>query len=205
MLAFFNEQMFYNNHYLMINSSTMQILNNHNKVNIFIFLDDERNIEDVFWNEKTKQMSEMSDKTFVVRNFAEFVDCIDKLKNESLDSHISLSLSLDHDLCDFHVRGRRCDNSNLKDELFQYGFQNKHGHDYCYNGNLKDDGLQLRSYEFTGYSCLKYLADCFDINNSRLSNLLITIHSKNEIAKQTMMNFIEWHWQSYDSLDFCHE
>ena len=169
----------------MINLSTMQILNNHNKVNIFIFLDDERNIEDVFWNEKTKQMSEI-------------VDCIDKLKNESLDSHISLSLSLDHDLCDFHVRGRRCDNSNLKDELFQYGFQNKHGHSYGYNKNLKDDNaeLQLHYYEFTGYSCLKYLADCFDINDSRLSNLLITIHSKNEIAKQTMINFIEWHWQS---------
>ena len=163
--------------------------------NVFIFLDDERNVEDVFWNEKTKQMSEMSDKTFVVRNFAEFVDCIDKIKHED---HISLSLSLDHDLCDFHVRGRRCDDSNLKDELFQYGFQNKHGHSYGYNKNLNDDNaeLQLHYYEFTGYSCLKYLADCFDINDSRLSNLLITIHSKNEIAKQTMINFIEWHWQS---------
>jgi hypothetical protein len=161
--------------------------------NVFIFLDDERNVEDVFWNEKTKQMFEMSNKTFVVRNFAEFVDCIDKLKNED---HVSLSLSLDHDLCDFHVRGSS--NSNLKDELFQYGFQNKHGHSYGYNENLKDDNaeLQLHYYEFTGYSCLKYLADCFDINDSRLSNLLITIHSKNEIAKQTMMNFIEWHWQS---------
>lgn len=160
--------------------------------NVFIFLDDERNVEDVFWNEKTKQMSEMSDKTFVVRNFAEFVDCIDKLKSED---HVSLSLSLDHDLCDFHVR--ESDDSNLKDELFQYGFQNKHGHSY--NGNLNNDNeLQLRSYEFTGYSCLKYLADCFDINDSRLSNLLITIHSKNEIAKQTMMNLIEWHWQSSD-------
>lgn len=161
--------------------------------NVFIFLDDERNVEDVFWNEKTKQMFEMSNKTFVVRNFAEFVDCIDKLKNED---HVSLSLSLDHDLCDFHVRGS--DDSNLKDELFQYGFQNKHGHSYGYNKNLKDDNaeLQLHYYEFTGYSCLKYLADCFDINDSRLSNLLITIHSKNEIAKQTMINFIEWHWQS---------
>lgn len=197
MLAFFNEQMFYNNHYLMINSSTMQILNNHNKVNIFIFFDDERNIEDVFWNEKTKQMSEMSDKTFVVRNFAEFVDCIDKLKNESLDSHISLSLSLDHDLCDFHVRGRRCDNSNLKDELFQYGFQNKHGHNYVCTENLKNDD-RLSYYEFTGYSCLKYLADSFADNklNIDISNLSITVHSKNEIAKQTMINFIEWHWQS---------
>lgn len=193
MLAFFNEQMFYNNLYLMINSFTMQILNNHNKVNVFIFLDDERNVEDVFWNEKTKQMSDISDKTFVVRNFSEFVDCIDKLKDEPHGSHISLSLSLDHDLCDFHVR--KSDDSNLKDELFQYGFQNKHGHSY--NGNLNNDNeLQLRSYEFTGYSCLKYLADCFDINDSRLSNLLITIHSKNEIAKQTMMNFIEWYWQS---------
>lgn len=167
--------------------------------NVFIFLDDERNVEDVFWNETTKQMSEMSDKTFVVRNFAEFVDCIDKIKNEE---HISLSLSLDHDLCDFRVRVS--DNSNLKDELFQYGFQNKHGHNYVCTEHLKDDD-RLSYYEFTGYSCLKYLADCVDINDSRLSNLLITIHSKNEIAKQTMMNFIEWHWQSYDSLDFCHE
>ena len=164
--------------------------------NVFIFLDDERNVEDVFWNEKTKQMSEMSDKTFVVRNFAEFVDCIDKLKNEPRGSHISLSLSLDHDLCDFHVRGSS--NSNLKDELFQYGFQNKHGHSYGYNENLKQDELQLRYYEFTGYSCLKYIADSFadDKLNTNISNLSITVHSKNEIAKQTMMNFIEWHWQS---------
>lgn len=169
--------------------------------NVFIFLDDERNVEDVFWNEKTKQMSDMSDNTFVVRNFAEFVDCIDKLKNED---HVSLSLSLDHDLCDFHVRGSS--NSNLKDELFQYGFQNKHGHNYVCTENLKDDD-RLSYYEFTGYSCLKYLADCFidDKLNIDISNLSITVHSKNEIAKQTMINFIEWHWQSYDSLDFCHE
>lgn len=93
---------------------------------------------------------------------------------------------------------RGSSNSNLKDELFQYGFQNKHGHSYGYNENLKQDELQLRYYEFTGYSCLKYIADSFadDKLNTNISNLSITVHSKNEIAKQTMMNFIEWHFQS---------
>lgn len=204
MLAFFNAQMFYNSSHINLLNKKFTVMQNEN-VNIFIFLDDERNVEDVFWNEKTKQMSEISDKTFVVRNFAEFVDCIDKLKNKPQCSHISLSLSLDHDLCDFHVRGRRCDNSNLKDELFQYGFQNKHGHSYDYNENLKNNNLCY--YEFTGYSCLKYLADSFsdDKLNTDISNLSITVHSKNEIAKQTMMNFIEWHWQSYDYCDSHYE
>lgn len=49
---------------------------------ILIFLDDERNVEDVVWSPETQATAEKASKTIVVRNFNEFVKAINELKEQ---------------------------------------------------------------------------------------------------------------------------
>lgn len=88
-----------------------------------IFLDDERNIEDVTWKEYPSSYD-----LIVVRNYFQFIDVVD-----SLDTLEGVLFSFDHDLQDFHKEieytGLDCakylievmmENKNLRKEDLQY-------------------------------------------------------------------------------------
>ena len=100
---------------------------------VLIFLDDERNIEDVTWSPETQTTVELASKTIIVRHF--------KAVKELKEQEEKIVVSFDNDLCDFH--------QNPSDLVKQYGNQNKYG-------------AYPDSYETTGKSCLRYLLDNFD-------------------------------------------
>lgn len=62
---------------------------------IGIFLDDERNPEDVFWLDYPEDID-----WYVVRNYADFCFCISNMKS------VNYLVSFDHDIQDFDVAGQ---------------------------------------------------------------------------------------------------
>lgn len=133
-----------------------------------IFLDDERNIQDVSWVNYAQFGFSNDTQLIVCRNFQEFKHVVD---NQSKLS--DCFISFDHDLQDFHP----LNNIKSGDVENIYGIVNKYG------ANPND-------LELTGYSCLRYLGNLllqeqldYDVNQ-------ILIHTQNSIAKKQMEHYV---------------
>lgn len=144
----------------MCNVPTIQI-----KKKIKIFLDDERNINDVTW----MSLADPDDYK-IARNFKEFKALVD----EAIEDYYIPEVSFDHDLADFH--------DSVEPDLERFA--------------IKSNG----KFEFTGFSCLKYLIDKILENgmHDKTFNIFHTFHTQNPVMKSRM----EQEWDFFTSFDF---
>ena len=140
---------------------------------IKVFIDDERNPNDVFWFQSVKKdqvsawlSNDEFEQIIVIRNFFDFVKWIQDNKSK-LDWN-NVIFSFDHDLQDWHSK------TNKEDSLaVQYGIH------YPY-------GEHPDKIELTGASCLRYLLD--NVEQVNVNN--IDLHTKNPIAINAMKNIV---------------
>lgn len=140
---------------------------------IKVFIDDERNPNDVFWFQsvKSNQVSawlsnDEFEKIIVIRNFFDFVKLVQE--NKATMDWNDVIFSFDHDLQDWHSK------TDKEDSLVvQYGIH------YPY-------GEHPDKIELTGASCLRYLLD--NVEHMNVNN--IDLHTKNPIAINAMKNIV---------------
>ena len=123
-----------------------------------LFLDDVRNPEDAFWYMHLPIYNQL--KWEVVRSYDEFVKIIE-------EKGLPMTLSIDHDLADFHYKTMN------------------HGDTINYD-NLT---------EKTGYDCAKWLVD-YCVDNKLTLPKDIYIHSMNPVGRKNIqmlfINFNNW-------------
>lgn len=140
---------------------------------IKVFIDDERNPNDVFWFQSIKKdqasawlSNDKFEQIIVIRHFFDFVKWIQE--NKSKLDWTNVIFSFDHDLQDWHPK------TNKEDSLaVQYGIH------YPY-------GEHPDKIELTGASCLRYLLD--NVEQVNVNN--IDLHTKNPIAINAMKNIV---------------
>ena len=137
-----------------------------------LFLDDERNPQDVTWARFPRD-----GVTFVARNYEQFVDSI---YNKGMPRFVCF----DHDLADFHYQAMLKDNEANR-----------------YTAFVPDDegGLNLTfdyGKEKTGFDCAKWLVQyCID---NGLKFPPYVVHSMNPVGGQRIHDYIQWAKQKMD-------
>lgn len=137
---------------------------------MLIFLDDERNPQDVKW-ETIPLLNE--GEVFVCRTYVDYITHLPTLF-ERVKSGIHCAISFDHDLGDLELLYGR----HLKE---------------CLPITYKDaESFNIKSTHFNGFLALKIFAEKaleeFSINDWQKVSL--TVHSKNPIGKKKMEDYI---------------
>lgn len=179
----------------------------------FIFLDDERVLDDVTWVPYDFPSDDLFDNHTIVRNFISFVKEVNKIKTqEDMDNTI---FSFDHDLADFvnkHDRRKaieiqellQTDIQKAKDLFDEYN-QNKFETIEELLENHLNEKYKLQMFsnsisEYNGLSCVNYLIDyCLDKGLKLTNSDNFYFHTQNLQGERNMSSKIN------NFIKFCEE
>lgn len=169
----------------------------------FVFLDDERNPDDVNWlgHHYFKMVCNYNfEEMYVVRNSVEFIQLIDFLLNKK---ELPFAMSFDHDLQDMRNIEKLKENIALvqdkkaglsgKDVALMRELNNElHILNFYLNKGIKTGD----SVEVTGKVLLEYFVDQLlnkieakEIESNEIKNIKMFFHSQNPVGKKVMENY----------------
>lgn len=178
----------------------------------YIFLDDERMVEDVIWENLPYKIT---DNFSIVRTGKQFKSKIDSLlKNKELPKCVTF----DHDLEDFQVLDKSVSRLNEIQEMWGEVFYQFDKSNTIYTEKMMEvyeEKSLLEFYlkygkenkgilgfgksnicEITGKSCLDYFCDCLldllekkEIVSQDVKNIQVFFHTQNNVGKKNMESY----------------